>query len=79
VGIENLRHTCFLSTLLQVIFWVVPLRKRFIQKKRSKKDPKTLQPVFSLDFEIDSETLFNSFVFLKRLLLNMQPPKNTKN
>jgi tRNA U34 2-thiouridine synthase MnmA/TrmU len=31
-----------------------------------------------LDFEADSETLFSSFVFLKRLLQNMHPSKKTK-
>ena len=77
VGTKNLGHTCYLSTLLHVVFWVVPLRKILIQKKQPKNNPKTLQPVFSLDFEADSESLFNSFVFLKRLLQNMQPSKNT--
>jgi hypothetical protein len=43
-----------------------------------KKDPKTLQPIFSVDFGADSETLFNSFGFLKRLLQNMHPSKKTK-
>jgi ubiquitin C-terminal hydrolase len=78
VGIKNLGHTCYLSTLLHVVFWVVPLRKRLIQKKQPKNNPKTLQPVFLLDFEADSESLLNSLVFLKRLLQNMQPSKNTK-
>ena len=78
VGIKNLGHTCYMNTLLQIIFWVVPLRNRLIQKKQPKTVPKTLQPVFSVDFEADSETLFNSFVFLKRLLQNMHPSKKTK-
>jgi hypothetical protein len=78
VGIKNLGQTCYLSTLLQVVFWVVPLRKLLIQKKQPKNNPKTLQPVFLLVFEADTETLLNSFVSLKRLLQNMQPSKNTK-
>jgi hypothetical protein len=78
VGIKTLGHTCYLNTLMQIIFWVVPLRKKLIQKKQPKNVPKNLQPIFSVDFEADSETLFNSFVFLKRLLQNMQPSKNTK-
>jgi ubiquitin C-terminal hydrolase len=78
VGIKTLGHTCYLNTLMQIIFWVVPLRKRLSQKKLPKNVPKNLQPIFSVGFEADSETLFNSFVFLKRLLQNMQPPKNTK-
>jgi Ubiquitin carboxyl-terminal hydrolase len=78
VGIKTLGHTCYLNTLMQIIFWVVPLRKKLSQKKQPKNVPKNLQPIFSVDFEADSETLFNSFVFLKRLLQNMQPSKNTK-
>jgi ubiquitin C-terminal hydrolase len=77
VGIRTLGHTCHLNTLMQIIFWVVPLRKRLIQKKLPKNVPKTLQPILSVDFEADSEKLFNSFVFLKRPLQNMQPSKNT--
>ena len=73
VGIKTLGNTCDINTLFQIVFWVVPLRKRLIQKKQSKKDPKILQPIFSADFGADSETLSNSFVFLKRLLQNMQP------
>ena len=78
VGIKNLGHTCYLNTLLHVVFWVVPLRNRLMQMKQPKNNPKTLQPVFSLDFEADSETLLKSFVFLKRLLQNIQPSKKTK-
>ena len=70
VGIKTPGHTCYINTLFQIVFWIVPLRKRLIQKKQSKKDPKILQPIFSVDFEADSETLSNSFVFLKRLLQN---------
>ena len=78
VGIKTLGHTCYLNTLMQIIFWVVPLRKKLIQKKQPKNVPKNLHPIFSVDFEADSETLFNSFVFLKRLLQNMQPSKKAK-
>ena len=78
VGIKNLGHTCYCSTLLQIVFLVEPLRKRLIQKKQPRNIPKTLQPVLSLDFEANSETLLKSFVFLKRVLQNMQPLKNTK-
>jgi len=78
VGIKNLGHTCYMNTLLQIVFWVVPLRKGLIQKKQSKKNAKSLRPIFLLDFEADSETLFSSFVFLKRLLQNMHPSKKTK-
>ena len=53
-------------------------QKEIDPEETAKKHPKTLQPVFSLDFEVDSESLLNSFVFLKRLLQNMQPSKNTK-
>jgi hypothetical protein len=53
-------------------------QKEIDPEEDTKKAPKTLQPIFSLDFEADSETLFHSFMFLKRLLKNMQPSKNTK-
>jgi hypothetical protein len=33
VGIKTLGHHCYLNNLIQIIFWVVPLRKRMIQKK----------------------------------------------
>jgi hypothetical protein len=78
VGIKTLGHTCYLNTLMQIIFWVVPLRKKLMQKKQPKNVPKNLHPIFSVDFKADSETVFNSFVFLKRLLQNMQPSTNTK-
>jgi ubiquitin C-terminal hydrolase len=32
-GIENLGNTCYISTLMQIIFRVVPLRKRLMEKK----------------------------------------------
>jgi len=53
-------------------------QKEIDPKETAKNNPKTLQPVFSLDFEADSETLLKSFVFLKRLLQNIQPSKKTK-
>ena len=31
VEIPNLGHTCYLTTLVQNIFWVLPLRKSFIE------------------------------------------------
>ena len=59
VGNANLGNSCYLSTLMQIIFWVVlvPLRKRLNQKKLPEKLP--LLPIFLVDLEADSETLLH--------------------
>ena len=31
VGIPNLGHTCYLTILVQITFWVLPLKKRLIE------------------------------------------------
>ena len=77
VGIKILDTPVTSVPCCRSYFGLYHSEKRLIQKKQPKNNPKTLQPVFSLDFEADSESLFNSFVFLKRLLQNMQPSKNT--
>jgi hypothetical protein len=77
VGIKNLGHTCYLSTLLQIFFGCT-IQKEIDPEETTKKVPKTLRPIFSVEFEAVSETLFNSVVFLKRLLQNMKLSKNTK-
>jgi ubiquitin C-terminal hydrolase len=46
VGIKNIGHTCHLITLTQIILWVVPLRKRLIEKKLSTNDPKNYNQYF---------------------------------
>ena len=46
VGIKNLGHTCYLNTLMQIIFCVVPLRKKLIQKKQPKNVPKIYNRYF---------------------------------
>jgi hypothetical protein len=53
-------------------------QKEIDPKETSKNVPKNLQPILYVDFEADSEVLFNSIVFLKILLQNMQPSKNSK-
>ena len=40
VGIPNLGHTCYLTTLVQIIFWVIPPRKRLIEYELSNRDSK---------------------------------------
>ena len=46
VGIKTLGHTCYINTLFQILFWVVPLRKGLIQKKQSKKTQKHYDQYF---------------------------------
>ena len=43
VGLPNLEYTCYLTTLVQIIFWVIPLRKRLIESELSNRDSKKIQ------------------------------------
>ncbi len=40
VGIPNLEHTCYLTILVQITFWVLPLKKRLIQNEVLKRGSK---------------------------------------
>ena len=51
--IPNLANTCYFNTLVQSIFWVVPLRKALMDYKTSKKD-EGIQPIFLLGEEVTS-------------------------
>lgn len=72
LGIGTLGNTCYLSTLVQIIFWVVPLRKRLIEFELSNKDISQLQPIISGELEADSDSLFKGLGHLKSLLMNIQ-------
>ena len=37
VGIHNFGNICYFNTLVQIIFWVVPIRKRLLEYKVVKK------------------------------------------
>ena len=46
VGIHNFGNTCYFNTLVQIIFWVVPIRKRLLEYKVVKKVLNKIPPVF---------------------------------
>ena len=48
VGIPNLGHTCYLTTLVQIIFWALPLRKRLIAYELSNRDSKKYNQSFQV-------------------------------
>ena len=72
-GIPNLGNTCYLTTLVQVIFWVAPLTNGLIDVKLTKNDSaKFDQAIF---FAGDSKTpkrLFEGLKCLKHLLSSMK-------
>jgi hypothetical protein len=72
VGIHNFGNTCYLNTLVQIIFWVVPIRKRLIEYKLSKKDLNKIPPVFLGELEFDPVKLHKGLGLLKKLLVNMR-------
>ncbi len=66
-GIPNLGNTCYLTTLVQIIFWVAPLTNGLIEVKLTKNDStKFDQDIF---FAGDSKTPTRLFEGLKRLKL----------
>ena len=52
VGIPNLGHTCYLTTLVQIIFWVLPLRKRLIAYELSNRDSKKYNQSFQVHLRL---------------------------
>ena len=46
VGIPNLANTCYFTTLVQIMYWVIPLRKRLIAVDLSNRDGKKNNPSF---------------------------------
>ena len=72
VGIPNLGHTCYLTTLVQIIFWVLQLRKRLIAYELSNRDSTKIQPIISGALEVDSDSLLDALGSLKKLLVNMK-------
>jgi ubiquitin C-terminal hydrolase len=49
-GIQNLGNTCYLTTLVQITFWVAPLANGWIDAKLTKKESSKLfdQAIFLL-------------------------------
>ena len=72
VGIPNLGHTCYLTILVQITFWVLPLKKRLIEDEVLNRGSKQIQPIASNDLEADSDCLLTALGFLKTLLITMQ-------
>ena len=54
VGIPNLGHTCYLTILVQITFWVLPLRNRLIEDELLNRRSKQNQPIASHYLEADS-------------------------
>ncbi len=48
VRIPNLGHTCYLTTLMQIIFLVIPLRKRLNEYELSNRDSKKYNQSFQV-------------------------------
>jgi hypothetical protein len=69
--IPNLANTCYFNTLVQSIFWVVPLRKALMDYKTSKID-KGIQPIFLLGEEVTSKNCLDCLKQLKTLLSKMK-------
>ena len=72
VGIPNLGHTCYLTILVQITFWVLPLKKRLIEDEVLNRGSKQIQPITSNVLEADSDCLLTALGFLKTLLITMQ-------
>jgi ubiquitin C-terminal hydrolase len=47
IGIGSLGNTCYLSTLVQIIHLVVPLRKKLMELELSTNNIYQLQPIIS--------------------------------
>jgi hypothetical protein len=69
--IPNLANTCYFNTLVQSIFWVVPLRKALMDYKTLKID-KGIQPIFLLGEEVTSKNCLACLKQMKTLLRNMK-------
>lgn len=78
VGIHNFKNTCYLNTLVQIIFWVVPIRKRLLEYKVVKKIFIKIPPVIMGEFQFDAATLHKGLGFLKKVLVNLRPSVTKK-
>ena len=72
-GIPNLGNTCYLTTLVQIIFWVAPLTNGLIDVKLTKNDSaKFDQAIFFADDSKTPKRLFEGLKCLKLLLSSMK-------
>jgi hypothetical protein len=71
-GLHNFGNTCYLNTLLQIIFWLVPIRKRLIEYNLSKKDLDKIPSVCSSEFEADNKKLYKGLESLKKVQVSLK-------
>ena len=71
-GIPNFGNTCYFNTLVQIVFWLVPIRKRLIDYKLSKEDLDKMPTVVSQEFEMDSSQLYEGLKLLKKVLASLK-------
>ena len=71
-GLHNFGNTCYLNTLLQIMFWLVPIRKRLIGYKLSKDDLDKIPSVCSSEFEADNKQLYKGLEWLKKVLTSLK-------
>lgn len=71
-GLHNFGNTCYLNTLVQIIFWVVPIRKKLMDYKLSKGDLDKIPAVVSNDFEADNVKLYGGLESLQKVLASLK-------
>ena len=77
-GLHNFGNTCYLNTLLQIMFWLVPIRKRLIEYKLSKDDLDKIPSVCSSEFEADNKQLYKGLEWLKKVLTSLKGAMTNK-
>ena len=77
-GIHNFKKTCYLNTLVQIIFWVVPIRKMLLEYKVVKKVFIKIPPVVMGEFKFDAATLHKGVGFLKKIMVNLKASMTKK-
>lgn len=78
VGMHNFGNTCYFNTLVQIIFWVVPIRKRLLEYKVVKKVLNKIPPVFLGGSEFNAATLHKGLGFLKKVLVKLRASMTKK-
>ena len=71
-GLHNFGNTCYLNTLLQIMFWLVPIRNRLIEYKLLKDDLDKIPSVCSSEFEADNKQLYKGLESLKKVLVSLK-------
>lgn len=71
-GLHNFGNTCYLNTLVQIIFWVVPIRKKLMDYKLSKGDLDKIPSVLSNDFKADNVKMYRGLESLQKVLASLK-------